>query len=112
MNPRAVTIRRGTSDRLTQHVLATTPGNQPNVYVEVIAPVLAVAIRAARAFYAAFAGVFLASIAGVDQFEAATVGGALKAAALTGVMAGIVSAVTNTGEILARIDQKFPIMRA
>lgn len=110
MLPRLLTIRR--DDGLTRDVKATTPESEPNIYIQTITPVLAVGIRALRSFYAAFSGAFLASVGGVDAFETATVGDAFQKALLIGLMAGIVSAVTNTGEILAKLDQKFPTLRA
>lgn len=86
---------------------AETPGVVSNVTLMALAPWKIVAIRTARAFLQTFAGAV--TITNVTSIPAGI--SSLKLALfIAGVTAGV-TALQNTAELLAKIDQSYPEFR-
>jgi hypothetical protein len=94
-------VRRDTSIAATQ--LATTADGAPDVHLKAVSPWKIVAIRSARVFFQTLSG----SI-GVSTFSSIL---SLKGAVVVAAATAAVTALQNTAELLAKLDQTMPEFR-
>lgn len=93
---------------------AVTPGAQPNVQVVAISPFVAVLTRAARTYLQVFLGLLLAAGAGATT-NLVPVGdflSVLRVSAMVAIAPSLVSLLQNSIELLAKLDQSAPSLRA
>lgn len=110
MEPLIVTMV-GTGDGgapMPQHTTAVTASDHlPNVVVQVVTPIMFILVRAAKAFVISLGGLLpAAGVSGVipvRDFEELFV----KCVSLS-VGVGIVAGIAALGEVLTKLDQKFP----
>lgn len=91
------------TEGVSQTQIADTPGGTPNILLKALSPFAIVFIRSARVFVQTLAGsVTVATFSSHTTFKAAFV----IAAATAGV-----TALQNTAELLAKLDQSMPELR-
>jgi len=90
--------------------IATTPGTQPNLIINVITPVVAILVRAINLFLVTFSGVItLAGVGGDKVLPVQDVQSALAVAAWAGVSAAGVGTVKNLITVFGRLEGKYPL---
>ena len=93
-----------------QRFVAHTPDEQPNLYVRVITPLLAIAIRAANLFFIAFTGAL--SVAGIDPTGTVKVADfkhAIIFAAWSGFVAAFIGTAKNLVTVFGNLEGKYPL---
>lgn len=93
---------------------ASTPGvASPNYFVTALSPLRVIATRVARVYLQSVTGIVSAGMSGADggMLPDDFAGLVITAARMSVAIAGI-TALQNTAEILARLDQKAPEWRA
>lgn len=105
----ALMIRR---DDQPAHMQAQTVGPYPNALVRTITPLVSILIRAGRAFiHSLLAGATAeqgGQLLGIDALQMLNI----RTVFIVAVCAAIYSALQNTGELLAKLDEKWPLLRA
>lgn len=92
---------------------ASTPGSAPNLVVSAISPLRVIAIRTARVYVQSVLGFLSTGITGLDaglmphEFAARVKVAALLSLSIAGMTAG-----QNFLELLGKLDQKYPELRA
>jgi hypothetical protein len=109
---KTVVVKR--DDAVNHQMMAVTPSSDtPNVIVQPMNMLAMIAVRALRVYFNTVIGIM-----GIAQFDLDKgvlpndFVSALQSAAGMAIGASVMSAIWNTGELLARIDEKFPKMRA
>lgn len=85
--------------------VAQTPGGQPNLRIQVITPIVAIAVRAANVFLTTGVASFTTAKAG-----GATDGQAFKVGLVAGGIAAGLEAVRSAITVLGRLEGKFPLL--
>jgi predicted lysophospholipase L1 biosynthesis ABC-type transport system permease subunit len=113
--PKVVAVKRGELDR---NVTAETPEDSPNVRIIVMDAARIVLVRSARTAIQAFLSALGVGIAGPlvpgvsDVLPPGTGWEKLYAALLVAVGAALLTALQNAWELLGRLDQSHPELRA
>ena len=112
-DPVALVVSRGTGDgRVRDETTAQTPANQPNVLLKTITPVGVILVRTARAYLQTLLGLLAAGVATDTLLPAHDFQTLFMTCASLSVGAAVVSAIQNAVELLARLDQSLPTLRA
>lgn len=85
--------------------IATTPGAQPNLLVNVVPPAIAIAIRFANQFLGAFAG-----FVGVDVVSPNLFNLDVRSMALLALSAATFGLIKNLITIFGRLEGKYPLV--
>ena len=103
----------GSGDKpLPQTTYAETPDHLPNVIIQTITPIVSIGIRSGRVFLQVVLGLLSAKMVGAPGTEGLPAGDfmhLLRDCAGLAVGAACVCALQNAGELLAKLDQKFPM---
>jgi hypothetical protein len=103
---------------LTHDTTAETPPGEPNLRVTVMSAASIVLVRAARTGIQAFLAALLGGAAGPyvpgvsDVLPPGDFGEKMLAALYVGGVAALITALWNASELLARLDQDHPALRA
>ena len=111
---KVVVTSRGGEGSITNDSTAVTPGTEtPNLIVQALSPLRIVATRVARNYLTVVVGLVTAGITGADAGMMPDAFGALvwKAAQL-GLSSAGVSLLVNALELITRLDESFPKLRA
>ena len=101
------------ADSLDQSVTARTPWDQPDVRVIALPWWQILLIRAARAYLTTLTGLLSAGVSGADRgILPNDFGSLLWAASGMALAPAVMSILINGGELLAKLDEKIPQMRA
>jgi len=108
--------REGTGDGalpLPEKTTGRTPDHLPNVIIQTITPLASILIRAARAYVTTLISLMGASMVGLggDALVPHDFFHRLRDYAAIALAAAAWAAIQNTGELLAKIDQKMPSFR-
>lgn len=90
--------------------VAHTPEEQPNLYVKVVAPTVAILIRAVNLFLVTFSGVL--GLAGLDPAHVLPVQDfkqAVAVAAWSGLSAAFIGTVKNLITVFGQLEGKYPL---
>lgn len=90
-----------------------TPQGQPDIVVTVITPVVAILIRASKAYLQTLLGLLAAGGLGMasDTLPAGDFMHTLKVCAGLSVASGVMSLLTNISVLLTALGDKFPILK-
>src|SRR6185295_97993 len=99
---------------LPKVTIAETPGLFPDVIIKTITPLASILIRASRAYVTTLISLMGASMTGLggDALVYHNFFHNLRDYAAVALAAFVWSAIQNSGELLAKLDQKFPMFRA
>jgi hypothetical protein len=107
------TIVTKREDSIERNVTARTPEGSPDVRVIPMTMVKQTFVRALRTYVMSLSGLLLAGGIGADQGVLPDrFGSLLWACAGMALAPTVMSVLTNMAELLARIDESFPQMRA
>ena len=101
-----------TTDRMVAH---TVPSDQPNLYVKVITPILAIGIRALNLFLLTFSAVLSAEGLAATGFDPTNVikiadfKQAVMVAAWLGFLSAFVGTVKNLITVFGQLEGKYPL---
>jgi uncharacterized ion transporter superfamily protein YfcC len=91
--------------------LIPTPDHEPNIIYQTITPIMSILIRSGRAFIQSVLATSGLGIAGtvvniqvLDHIK-------MREVLVIGCATAVICALQNTGELLAKLDQKFPMFR-
>jgi hypothetical protein len=84
--------------------VAVTPGDQPNLRINVVPPVVAIAVRFIHMFFVTFA-----SLIGGDALDIIDLGG-LQMKALVALSAACGGAVKDLVTVFSRLEGRFPLL--
>ena len=91
--------------------LVQTPIHEPNIIVQSITPIMSILIRSSRVFVQSLLGGMGVAAAGSElSIDVMSHLHAREILIIAAANAGV-CALHNTAELLARLDQKFPLMR-
>ena len=90
-----------------------TPPGQPDIVVKVITPIVAIIIRAAKAYLQTLLGLLSASAFGMAStvLPAGDFLHTLKICAGLSVASGVMSLLTNVSVLLTALGDRFPILK-
>lgn len=90
-----------------------TPYGQPNVVLTVITPLMAILVRASKAYIQTLLGLLSASAFGMAStvLPAGDFMHTLKVCAGLSVASGVMSALTNISLLLTALGDKFPVLK-
>jgi hypothetical protein len=91
--------------------LIMTPIHEPNIIYQTITPIMSILIRSARVFVQTLLSGSGLSLAGAELNIETVKHLQAREILILAAAAAAVCALQNTGELLARLDQKFPLMR-
>jgi len=102
-----------TADTVQHPTTLETPEGQPDLTIVPIHPAKIIAIRALRAYFTCFQGLFAAGVTPLDQgVLPADLGNLLWAIGGLSLGAAAASVINNTTELFTALANKYPIMRA
>lgn len=91
--------------------IAETPAGQPNLFINVVPPLVAIAVRFGNAFLTTFFGLITAAGIGVSNSvigsDFATI---LQAAAVTSLVVASVETIKNLITVFGRLEGKYPLL--
>lgn len=95
------------NEEIPSGTLAKTVGDQPNVIVKAIQPMIIVLVRAARTFLQVLVGLLTAGATGMGSgvLPVGDFATLLKVSASLAVAPAVVSIIQNVIELLAKMDQ-------
>jgi hypothetical protein len=108
MPPIAVTVI-GTGDGLTRNVTATTPHDQPNLAVNIISPLVAIAVRFGNTFCVSLAGSLAAGGITSKVIPHSDIGGMLEPAVILAACIAGVGLIKDFGTVFSGLEKKFPL---
>lgn len=113
-DPEVSTVVTQREDTVPHDTLATTPASTPaNVKVLVMTPLLIVVVRAARVYLQVVIGLLSAAGLGADGGMLPSAFGPLVWSVLQLALApALMSVLTNSAELLGRVDVHYPRVRA
>lgn len=90
-----------------------TPHGQPDIVITVITPLVAILVRAAKAYVQTLLGLLSASAFGMAStvLPAGDFVHTLKVCAGLSVASGVMSALTNISLLLTAVGDRFPILK-
>lgn len=90
-----------------------TPHGQPDIVVTVITPLMAILIRAAKAYVQTLVGLLAAGGLGIasSMLPAGDFMHTLKVCAGLSVASGVMSLLTNVSLLLTALGDKFPVLK-
>lgn len=91
--------------------IAKTPGQAPDLYIEVVSPLVNIAIRGARTFLQSVLGLLSVGAVTKTMLPARDFLDLLRLACSLSLAAAVVSVIQNTIELLAKWDQTQPKFR-
>lgn len=95
-------------------VEAVTPGAQPNIAVQVIGPIAAIAVRFGHLFFVTGGGILTAAgvdkVSGVEAIPFTNFEDLLWKAAYIGACTAAVGAVKDAGTLFGKLEQRFPFL--
>lgn len=109
--PITALVVSGTADKMGQ-TLSTPPG-QPDIVITVITPLVAIIVRASKAYVQTLVGLLSASAFGMAStvLPAGDFVHTLKVCAGLSVASGVMSALTNISVLLTALGDRFPILK-
>lgn len=109
-SPTAVVVS-ASADKMGQ--VLTTPYGQPDVVIKVITPIVAILVRAAKAYMQTLVGLLAAGGLGLatDTLPAGDFLHTLKVCAGLSVASGVMSLLTNVSVLLTALGDRFPILK-
>lgn len=94
--------------------MATTPGGQPNVVIEVIKPIVTIAVRFGHLMFVTAAGILTAAgadkVTGLDVIPFTDFQDLLWKAAYVGACVAFTGAVKDFGTLFGKLESKFPFL--
>ena len=106
-------VTQRTSEGVESSYARTTGTDTPNLIVQALSPLRVITIRTARVYLQSVTGFVTAGLTGFDGGIMPDEFGALFVIACKlAVATAAVTAVQNFGELLAKLDQKYPELRA
>jgi hypothetical protein len=90
--------------------IAETPGNQPNLLINVVGPIVAVAVRAANTFLETSLSVATLAGLGTKVFAAGDFHTVFMASVIAGATAAGLATVKNLITIFGRLEGKYPLL--
>lgn len=99
---------------LPAETMATTPDHLPDIIVKVVSPLVAILVRTARTYVNTIVGLIAVGVTGSapQALPPSDFKVLLAHAAGLAIAPAVVSALTNFGILLAKLDQKFPTLQA
>lgn len=113
IQPVTVTVVGGTGDGggapLKTGTVGTTPGHQPNIVVQVITPLVAVAVRAGNTFCISLSGLMVSGGIVTKAIPAGDLATLLKVCAGLSVGITVVGIVKDCATVFSGLEKKFPL---
>jgi len=106
--PLKVAIIEGTGDgtQIPSGTMAVTPSDhQPNIRIKVVAPIVAILVRAGNTFFVTFSGLLAGSGLGLGVLA----GASLKGMILTALLPTFVGAVKDCATIFGKLENRWPL---
>ena len=99
-------------DTPKDETVAVTPGSTaPNLVIKTLRPLSVVGIRTARVYLQALVGLLVAGGIGATSVPGGHFGAAFVQAATLAIAPAAITALQNTIELLAKVDEKAPELR-
>lgn len=101
------------ADALPHFQTLDTPLGQPSVVVKVITPIVAIVIRALKAYLQTLLGLLAAGGLGIasETLPAGDFVHTLKVCAGLSIASGVMSLLTNVSVLLTALGDRFPILK-